>query len=290
MLFMTDKLQLTDGQTIIRKYQNEVVITNTGDTPAIVLHSDDGIEWEILTQLQVGNTTRFSEVKRYITLQDSAMRVYITSEIDRGSQSESPTNLDLSKLIEVLQNGIIAPELLERIQKVLTFVEKQMDTDDDGLKDYDEIYTHKTNPSQSDTDGDGLSDGHKIRIGTDPKIPNKDLNEPIFKLNGDNIQMTIPLSWTVDSEQIIYTFADSEQVTYQGGYLITDKTDFVIPVGQLPSEDYVLEVRFKDKDYFYNFSYSSYTVPVPPLPEEPVVPPLNEEPIAEFPEESAIDM
>ncbi len=42
------------------------------------------------------------------------------------------------------------------------------DVDRDGLSDYDEIYTHGTNPLRRDTDGDGASDGDEVFEGTDP--------------------------------------------------------------------------------------------------------------------------
>ena len=43
------------------------------------------------------------------------------------------------------------------------------DTDGDGLSDYDEIYKYKTDPLKADTDGDGLSDGDEVlKYRTDP--------------------------------------------------------------------------------------------------------------------------
>lgn len=50
-----------------------------------------------------------------------------------------------------------------------------VDTDRDGLSDYDEINTHHTNPNQIDTDEDGLSDKDEIRTRhTDPTDPDTD--------------------------------------------------------------------------------------------------------------------
>lgn len=43
------------------------------------------------------------------------------------------------------------------------------DTDQDGLKDGDEINTYQTDPLLSDTDGDKLSDGNEVFLGLDPK-------------------------------------------------------------------------------------------------------------------------
>jgi Malectin domain/Bacterial TSP3 repeat len=42
------------------------------------------------------------------------------------------------------------------------------DTDGDGLSDGEEVKTYQTDPTQADTDGDGLSDGVEVRQGSDP--------------------------------------------------------------------------------------------------------------------------
>lgn len=50
-----------------------------------------------------------------------------------------------------------------------------IDSDGDGLSDYDEIYIYGTNPYIIDTDGDGLSDYDEVMIfGTDPLISDTD--------------------------------------------------------------------------------------------------------------------
>ncbi len=51
-----------------------------------------------------------------------------------------------------------------------TNVDKK-DTDDDGLADYEEVYTYGTDPLKKDTDGDGLFDGDELKIGLDPLNP-----------------------------------------------------------------------------------------------------------------------
>lgn len=45
---------------------------------------------------------------------------------------------------------------------------KKMDSDNDGLSDYDEIYIYHTDPHNPDSDGDGYSDGHEVQHGYDP--------------------------------------------------------------------------------------------------------------------------
>ncbi len=51
----------------------------------------------------------------------------------------------------------------------------KIDTDGDGLNDWDEISVYKTDPNLADTDGDGLSDGKEVtRYGTDPRQADTD--------------------------------------------------------------------------------------------------------------------
>jgi lipoprotein-anchoring transpeptidase ErfK/SrfK len=45
-----------------------------------------------------------------------------------------------------------------------------MDTDSDGLSDYDEINIYKTNAQVVDTDGDSYSDGVEVKAGYDPNV------------------------------------------------------------------------------------------------------------------------
>ena len=48
------------------------------------------------------------------------------------------------------------------------------DTDGDGLTDGEEVLVHETDPLDADTDGDGLSDGDEVTNGTDPLVPNEE--------------------------------------------------------------------------------------------------------------------
>ena len=50
-----------------------------------------------------------------------------------------------------------------------------VDTDHDGLTDYQEIHVYKTNPLKADTDDDGLSDRDEVMVWhTDPLNPDTD--------------------------------------------------------------------------------------------------------------------
>ncbi len=49
------------------------------------------------------------------------------------------------------------------------------DSDNDGLTDYEEVMTHQTDPNNADTDGDGLSDGNEVKVHrTNPKNADSD--------------------------------------------------------------------------------------------------------------------
>ena len=45
-----------------------------------------------------------------------------------------------------------------------------LDTDGDGVTDYDELYVYGTNPYLADTDGDGMPDGWEIAHGLNPRV------------------------------------------------------------------------------------------------------------------------
>ncbi len=64
---------------------------------------------------------------------------------------------------------------LEYLQSLDEETLRTMDSDADSLKDYSEMYEHDTNPLDVDTDDDGLTDGDEvIKYGTDPNDANGD--------------------------------------------------------------------------------------------------------------------
>lgn len=54
---------------------------------------------------------------------------------------------------------------------------QQIDTDQDGISDYDELEFYKTSPYLPDTDSDGLSDKFEIDNNKDPLCPEGELCE-----------------------------------------------------------------------------------------------------------------
>ncbi len=49
--------------------------------------------------------------------------------------------------------------------------QKQRDTDEDGLSDYDELYVYRTSPYLADSDSDGYDDKTEIFSSNDPNCP-----------------------------------------------------------------------------------------------------------------------
>ncbi|HLC99731.1 hypothetical protein A2841_02165 [Candidatus Kaiserbacteria bacterium RIFCSPHIGHO2_01_FULL_48_10] len=64
-------------------------------------------------------------------------------------------------------------------EKTLGTNPNNVDSDGDGLFDYEEVKTQKTDPLKSDTDGDGYSDFMEVHSGNDPrKIPGDKTSTP----------------------------------------------------------------------------------------------------------------
>lgn len=58
-------------------------------------------------------------------------------------------------------------------EKQLGTSDNHTDSDNDGLSDYQEVFTHNTDPTNADTDGDGVSDGLEVNLyGTNPLVQN----------------------------------------------------------------------------------------------------------------------
>lgn len=82
-------------------------------------------------------------------------------------------------------------KLLKKI-KDLSINRHQIDTDRDGLSDYDEINIYHTNPYNPDTDKDGIPDGEEIRRGRNPLGPGT-LKDLFIPYAGNNYQPHILL-------------------------------------------------------------------------------------------------
>ncbi len=74
------------------------------------------------------------------------------------------------------------------VQETFQLTVNELDSDGDGLGDYDEINVYFTDPANPDSDGDGFNDGDEINAGSDPNDP---LSWPVFA-DGDLAPLGAP--------------------------------------------------------------------------------------------------
>ena len=77
--------------------------------------------------------------------------------------------------------------LIDSLEEIRGTNPNKMDTDNDGVGDYQEINVFGTNPLKRDTDDDGLSDGDEIKIGRNPFGPGQ-LKDLFIPYEGNDYQ------------------------------------------------------------------------------------------------------
>jgi len=110
-----------------------------------------------------------SEINRILSeIQDLKRAVLL--DIPNGLSRDVINSIDgyVSRITFELQ------ELVEKNERILSDrlgADLFLDSDGDGISDYDEIHIYGTNPFAADTDGDGFTDGAEIALGMDPLNP-----------------------------------------------------------------------------------------------------------------------
>jgi lipoprotein-anchoring transpeptidase ErfK/SrfK len=112
---------------------------------------------------------------------------------------------------------------------------KSMDSDHDGLSDYDEIYIYHTDPNNPDTDGDGYSDGLEVANGYDP---NKNFDDKLQK------EIDVDLA----TQTLVYSLGP-----YQVGKILvsTGAKNLPTPPGEYSIIKKAPAVRYKGAGYDY---------------------------------------
>ena len=91
---------------------------------------------------------------------------------------------------------------------------KNIDSDEDDLSDFDEIYVHKTNPNDSDTDKDGYADGSEVENGYDPLISDlliiKDPAETEISINASEYETKGSNSFLIEKIEMEITNSQNE--------------------------------------------------------------------------------
>ena len=87
---------------------------------------------------------------------------------------------------------------------------KELDTDGDGINDYDEMYYYNTNPYLSDTDGDGIPDGKEVALGMNPLERNQKTNDKDQQTGGIAEKIAIAKQKAAD---LGHTISHNEKVS-----------------------------------------------------------------------------
>lgn len=115
--------------------------------------------------------------------------------------------------------GLAAQPSLEQL--------KNMDSDNDGLSDYEEIYIYHTNPYNPDTDGDGYSDGNdEVQHGYDPNKKGNDKVEKSINVNLKTQTLTY-FYGPYEVGQFLISSGVARLPTPPGGYQILKKVPVV---------------------------------------------------------------
>jgi hypothetical protein len=96
--------------------------------------------------------------------------IYTNQNPETPKPADNPIGLE-----EAVDFGDIDPDKID--QPVVDL--KTLDSDADGLNDFDEINVYKTNQYNVDTDGDGYKDGDEVKNGYNPNGAGKLLNAPV---------------------------------------------------------------------------------------------------------------
>ncbi len=129
---------------------------------------------------------------------------------------------------------------------------KKMDTDNDGLSDYEENYIYHTDPVKADNDSDGFVDGEEVKFGFDPN-----------KRGGDRLEKSIVVALADQSlsyklgDYIIDTFKISSGVrntTPTGEFEVIKKkpvVDYIGPGYSYPKTRWNLMFKTGARGNFY---------------------------------------
>jgi len=103
-----------------------------------------------------------------------------------GATSQSIWALTTGTFTVTVSNGTCSSQASSPVS--VTMVDCNVDTDGDGLTDFDEVTNTGTDPNNPDTDGDGYGDGAEVTFGSDPLNPcDPNPNNPVCDQDGDGL-------------------------------------------------------------------------------------------------------
>lgn len=116
-------------------------------------------------------------------VQGTPKAYFVVAQLTSDAASQTPNQFRVTHITESSSTAEDRDHDIElALEHVLnrpsSIVHASVDTDGDGLLDYDEVvgtYGYTSNPNDADSDDDGINDGTEVMLGTDP---NSDLDVP----------------------------------------------------------------------------------------------------------------
>lgn len=116
-----------------------------------------------------------------------AVLIFLKVKNSKSDIDQSKTNTTQNQVTTEISEKVVQPEqkpdrfihdkdqdgILDTEEEKLGLSDQSIDTDADGLTDYKEINTFKTDPKKKDTDADGFADGYEVMKGYNPLGPGK---------------------------------------------------------------------------------------------------------------------
>jgi len=211
----------------------------------------------VFTLKNQGNQNASGEGSVFVWMDDVYYKSYDFSSIDTtfmtaGSQSDFNTFSQFENPVEVKACVDATNQIAERNESnnclTVNFnASANLDSDNDGLTDTDEINIHGTNPNIADTDGDILNDGDEVNTyNTNPSDGDSD-DDGINDGTEIFITLTNPLSDDSDNDGLsdyveVNTYntdpnnSDTDNDAYSDGVELTNGTDPLDPLDPSSSD------------------------------------------------------
>lgn len=168
-------------------------------TPASLLETDDAQEtllreeeeWARRAEQLKRATEEFKKglltlIERFAIsyrAHDETAKTYVLDEID-SLKTQVVESIRAKELVRDGNYDVVAQEFSKLIAQEIARIETRekmivervgdmvsVDSDEDGVVDYDEVHLYKTDPTRADSDGDGFPDGAELVGGYNPTDP-----------------------------------------------------------------------------------------------------------------------
>ncbi|WP_019029781.1 PQQ-binding-like beta-propeller repeat protein [Colwellia piezophila] len=212
-------MNINDQNNLLLTNRNQQVLLVFGDLSNIELQ-DESFKGYFLAQVPI------------IDVDNDGMPLWWESKfgLNDNDATDAITDLDSDGLINI-----------EEFQSLT--LPNNIDTDEDGLNDFEEVYSYLTKPIVSDTDGDGLTDGAEaLEYFTNPLVVDSDGD--LFS-DGDEINIYSTDPNDIDSQP---TAINQANITFESVTLPNDWTHgsdtnaqwTIENIAQTGSENYAL--------------------------------------------------